>query len=170
MQTGKSDLLYITKYTVPDKTKAGIWYDGDTFKGDNGDGEAHYDYASYNYEDDPARKILGGTWRTPTRSEFRELELATKYSFVDDYNDTGVSGLLLTSKTDPSKSIFLPAAKYWEAALGEGYGYWTSSIPYYTWTAVAFSFDPYAIDEEREIMLGDEFYRCEIFPVRPICD
>lgn len=143
MQAGKSDSEHITKYTFADGHTSGIWYDGSTFKGDNGDGVEHKDFASYDYADDAARQLWGGNWRIPTDEEWQAL-LGTDYTWVwtTDYLGSGKNGMLVTrnddgSGTDPcaGNSIFLPAASYWtNASLGNagsfGY-YWSSSLTTY---------------------------------------
>ena len=61
-------------------------------------------------EDDAARVNMGGNWRMPTKSELMSLKDATDYEWVSDYNNTGVAGLLLTSKEDSTKKLFFPAS------------------------------------------------------------
>ena len=141
MQAGQSDWKHITRYTFADGKTSCIWYDGDTFKGDNGDGVEHKDFASYDYADDAARQNWGGTWRTPTDAEWTWLR--------DDNNCTwtwttqnGVNGMLVTSKLNGNQ-IFLPAAGYRNGALlcddgSTGY-YWSSSL------YVSFSYDAWYV-------------------------
>ena len=130
MQAGQSDWKHITRYTFADGKTSCIWYDGDTFKGDNGDGVEHKDFASYDYADDAARQNWGGTWRTPTDAEWTWLR--------DDNNCTwtwttqnGVNGMLATSKINGNE-IFLPAAGYWHESVfvdtGSTARYWSSSL------------------------------------------
>ncbi len=61
-------------------------------------------------EDDAARQNWGGDWVMPTLDEFQALIKGNKTSWTENYNDTGVNGYVFTSKSDNSKSIFLPAA------------------------------------------------------------
>ena len=129
-QEGQS-LRYITKYTVADNQKECIWYDGGIFMGDNGDGVEHADYASYNYEDDPARQIWKGAWRTPTKEDFDELLNNTDSAWTDNYNGSGFMGYVLTSKSDATKSIFFRAAHFafGSALYGPTTGtYWASGV------------------------------------------
>ena len=133
MLEGKSSYRYITKYTFADNQTSSIWYDGDTFVGDNGDGVAHKDYSDYNYEDDPAVQIWGGTWRTPTPEDFQELLNNTTITWTDDYEGTGVAGRLFTASN--GNSLFLPAASimYGTTLHDEmgaySYGwYWSSTL------------------------------------------
>jgi len=101
-----------------------------------------WSYADYNYEDDPARVIWGGEWRTPTQEDWKELFDPQKFdwSFVKRGE---VWGTLLTSKIPghESQSIFLPACgwkvyDYVETTISdhdfdENYPigpYWTSEL------------------------------------------
>jgi len=91
MQSGYCDQSHITKYTFADSHHAGIWFDGLNFKGDNGDGVEHKDFASYDYADDAARQNWGEGWRTPTYEEWTWLKENCTWTWQDDYNGTGVS-------------------------------------------------------------------------------
>ena len=61
-------------------------------------------------EDDAAHVQLGGTWRMPTSADWGELRIEASFTWTDDYNSTGVKGVIITGKN--SNSIFLPAAGY----------------------------------------------------------
>ena len=121
MEAGQDNPMHITKYTYADGKTDGIWYDGDTFKGDNGDGVEHKDFASYDYVDDAARQIWHGTWRMPTGEEWTALSNTDIYDWVwtEDYLGDGSNhaGRIVTRKdgTGPcsGNSIFLPAAGYY---------------------------------------------------------
>ncbi|MBQ9548392.1 MAG: hypothetical protein IJV01_04440 [Bacteroidales bacterium] len=93
-------------------------------------------FKDYDYEDDAARTFLGGTWRIPTDTEWTELKDNCLWIWTNNYNETSVAGMIVTSKVDGynDKSIFLPAAgnrndtrffsvgadgKYWSSALSE---------------------------------------------------
>ena len=60
---------------------------------------------------DAAHIYMKGSWRTPINKDFTELVKNTYKTWIDDYNKTGVSGLLLTSKTN-GNSIFFPASGF----------------------------------------------------------
>lgn len=81
---------------------------------------------------DAAVRNWGGVWRMPTAAEYKALENATTYSSTTNYEGTGVSGLVLTDKTDSSKKLFFPACGYVDGAtfnnLGGGGIYWSSSV------------------------------------------
>ena len=80
---------------------------------------------------DAAHIYMKGSWRTPINKDFTELIKNTYKTWIDDYNKTGVSGLLLTSKTN-GNSIFFPASGFCYNSLigrmGSGGFYWTASI------------------------------------------
>ncbi len=61
--------------------------------------------------DDAARANWGGAWRMPTDAEWTELRENCEWTWIDDYNGTGVAGLIVTSNIN-GNSIFLPAAGY----------------------------------------------------------
>ena len=131
MQSGQSDWQYITKYTFADGLTEGIWYDGDTFKGDNGDGVEHKDFASYDYADDAARQNWGGDWRTPTDAEWAWLRTNCIWAWKTTDDGYAHNGMLVTSSVNGNQ-IFLPAAGYrFDADLDDdgssGY-YWSSSL------------------------------------------
>lgn len=61
-------------------------------------------------EDDAAYVNMGGDWHMPSPAQIEEL-LDTDYvtnEFVENYNSSGVSGLLFTSVTDNTKKLFIP--------------------------------------------------------------
>lgn len=83
--------------------------------------------------DDAAHKLWGGNWRTPTIDELKELYNNCTFSWTDNYNGTGISGAVMTSKkigyTD--KYIFLPASGYYSntsVTIGQSGWYWANSI------------------------------------------
>ena len=127
----------INKYTIADNCVTGNWYnEAGAFCGDGKN-----DLSAYYYEDDAARQILGGSWRIPTPGDFEELIANTDYAYVRDEQDRTV-GMILTSKADPDKSIYLPTCGYVVTGIMEniyrGY-YWTSTI-HNTSGAYAFTF------------------------------
>ena len=133
MQSGQKSSKYITKYTYADGKTSNIYYKNNKFKGDNGDGVEHKDFASYDYVDDPARYNLGGTWRTPTKQEWDWLISNCTWVSTSDYNGSGVKGYIVTSKIEgfQNNSIFIPAAgSYSNKLLGnDGYCYyWSASL------------------------------------------
>lgn len=65
-------------------------------------------------EEDTATNLWGSNWRMPTSQELEELCNKCDKTWTDDYQGTGVKGLVFTGKGPyKSNSIFLPAAGYW---------------------------------------------------------
>ena len=89
-------------------------------------------------EDDAVVAALGGNWKMPTAEDFQELidntdpgDGANEYDWIEDYNGTGINGLLLKSKTNDN-TIFFPASGYCGGSsledVGQGGYYWSSSL------------------------------------------
>lgn len=85
----------------------------------SGDGETFTKYttigAALELEDDAAHVNMGGDWHMPSSYQIRELINNTthKSTTLDD-----VSGVMLTSKKDKSKSIFFPeTGKAWDGSV-----------------------------------------------------
>jgi len=81
--------------------------------------------------DDAAVQNWGGNWRMPTYTEWTELLDNCTYTWVANYNESGISGALITSKKSgyTDKSIFLPASGYYDVTTGA----LTSSDKAYCW-------------------------------------
>jgi uncharacterized protein (TIGR02145 family) len=82
--------------------------------------------------DDAAQANWGGSWRMPTTAEYEALGTATTSAWTADYQGSGVSGLVLTDKTDSSKVLFFPAAGGCRNGsvrnVGSYGSYWSSSV------------------------------------------
>lgn len=82
--------------------------------------------------DDAARANMGGLWRMPTTAEYAALGAAVNSAWTADYEGSGVSGLVLTDKTDSSKVLFFPAAGNCRNGSVDNVGssgyYWSSSV------------------------------------------
>ena len=63
-------------------------------------------------EDDAARANMEGDWRMPSLALMEELVAETNSEWVTGYKGTNINGRKFTSKTDPSKYIFIPASGY----------------------------------------------------------
>ena len=98
-------------------------------------------YTKYNYtdelitlqtSDDAVTAAWGGNWRMPTISEWQVLGEAVNTAWTDDYQGSGVAGMICTDKTDSSKVLFFPAvggASYGSVfSVGEEGFYWSSSL------------------------------------------
>ena len=83
-------------------------------------------------EDDAARANMGGQWRMPTTEELQALGNAVNAVWTENYNGSGINGLLCTDKTDSSKKLFFPAAGYADTTNVGGIGnegnVWSSSV------------------------------------------
>lgn len=156
MQSGKSSWEYITKYTVPDGQKEGIWYNGDTFIGDN--------KTTLDLADDAAHVNWGGNWRMPTKEEIDELRNNCTWTWTQK---NGINGYKVKS---PKDSIFLPASGHYENSsfIGGGfYGdYWSSSLYGYNsnYACYRFFFSVY-VD-----WYYDYGYRQHGHSIRPVCE
>lgn len=82
--------------------------DGKTLTKYNGDDKTELDP-----EDDAVHAIIGGDWRMPTKAEWQLLIDNTTSQWVENYNDSGVNGMLFTDKTDSNKKLFFPASGYY---------------------------------------------------------
>lgn len=110
--------------------------------------------------DDAACVLWGGSWRMPDKEELQYLvsSSVTYEWFDDDYNGTGVAGMLVTGKGDYSaNSIFLPAAGccqdgQWFQPNGYAH-YWSRSVnvdmPMYAWYT-HFMYHSYIVTEGGE--------------------
>ena len=81
--------------------------------------------ATLDLEDDAAHTNMGGSWHMPTPEQCQELIDNTTTAWT-------ASGMAFTSKTDRSKSIFIPTAgNAWDGSVyGRGYGgyVWSSKL------------------------------------------
>ena len=87
--------------------------------------------ATLDLEDDAAHVNMGGDWHMPTPDQIRELINTANTTNTWTTKD-GVYGRLFTSKKDPSKSIFFPAAGgAWDGSVqvsGDSGGVWSSML------------------------------------------
>ena len=121
----------LTRYCPYDQT---TYWDGDGVPDDK------TEFGDYDYVDDVARAVLGGSWRMPTLAEFQELRdnCETEWTTIN-----GMYGRkFISRKTDyTDKWIFFPAAGDWwdDEFWDEGYmgNYWSSSLdtgnPFQAW-------------------------------------
>lgn len=83
-------------------------------------------------EYDAAHENMGGDWRMPTLTELFELIDNTNHDWVTDYQGSSINGVLLTSKVDSRKSIFIPSSGYRDGVSAFGQGkdayLWSRSI------------------------------------------
>ena len=110
--------------------------DGSNFSkyntGNNGYGGTIDNKLTLDIEDDAARANMGGDWRMPSIALMDELVSETTSEWITNFNETGINGRKFTSKTDPSKYIFIPAAGYRSGSSSDDQGIygdvWSSSL------------------------------------------
>jgi hypothetical protein len=56
--------------------------------------------------DDPTHVNMGSGWSIPTKKQFVELVNNTKHEVVENYNNSGIDGMLCTAKN--GNTLFLP--------------------------------------------------------------
>ena len=119
----------INKYQFDDGHTNGIWYDeNENFIGDN--------KTVLEPMDDAAITNWGGSWRIPTTAEFQVLSNAVNTAWTDDYQSTGVAGMICTAKDGSGAQLFFPAmgcarndrvddmdssGYYWSSSLYDNY-------------------------------------------------
>ena len=150
----------------------GTWYDSSNTQNITFIGDGKASFADYDYEDDAARKNWGGTWRTPTVDEWRNLLDRNKYTWTFTYDEgTGLHGYVVSSLVPgyEGNSIFLPRA-------GSTYTYDESPSEYaitsYYWSSTLYSTPiPYAVSLYGDVEIDSGLVaRCDGLPVRPVSD
>ena len=101
-------------------------------------------------EDDPVAHAWGSDWRTPTYAEFQAFYAAVDTEWTNDYEDSGIAGLICTDKEDESKVIFFPAAGLCNQGSvisdnTEGF-YWSKSLSNTVNSGIGIGFDDSATD------------------------
>lgn len=96
----------------------------DTFEKYNNDGGL----TELELKDDAARINMSGNWCIPTKEQVKELLDNTTNEWVENYNNTGKNGQLLTSKRN-NNTIFFPATGYdYVHSINKSGRYWTSTL------------------------------------------
>ena len=90
------------------------------------------EYDELDPEDDAVSNIYGRNWHIPTKQELNSLYSATTQTHVNNYQDSGVNGILFIDKIDNTKQLFFPEAGYaWNGHIQDSSSlYWTSSSEY----------------------------------------
>ena len=134
---------YINKYQFDDATYSvvlrynTIWYDENkNFIGDN--------KLVLDPEDDAAIANWGGPWRIPRKEEFDWLQNNSSCTLTDDYQGTGVKGMIVTSIVPgfESSTLFFPFAGHMgdtQETVGKYGYYWSADIGGYTHHAMYLS-------------------------------
>lgn len=116
----------VNKYTFEDFQYYGCWYEGENYVGDN--------LQIIEADDDAANVNWGEDWRMATFDEWYDLKTKCSWKWITNYNGTGISGFIVTSKITgyTNNYIFLPAAGYKKGSNTSNAAtngtYWTSSI------------------------------------------
>lgn len=131
-------------------------------------GSSYTKYTSGNTldaDDNAARQILGGDWQLPTTDIWEALKNTANYDWKWTTTQDGYSGLKVTSKTDNSKSIFLPAAGYVYDTTFDKVGsvghYWSGTVYLNTKAHSLYFLRGYFYPVE-------SYYRSFGFSVRPV--
>lgn len=72
-------------------------------------------------EDDAIHLTMGGDWRLPSQSDYEKLLELCDLTWEENYENSGVNGILFTLKSNSDKQLFFPALSYDSAA------YWSST-------------------------------------------
>lgn len=115
-------------------------------------------------DDDAARHILGGDWQLPTIEIWKALYNTTNYIWEWTTQD-GYNGRKVTSQTDGTKSLFLPAAGYVVNTSFKdvgSYGFYWSGTARQSTFAYNLNFISGNVDAEKYS------YRYKGFTVRPV--
>ena len=114
---------------------------------------------------DAAHVNLGGNWRMPTKDEWQELRDNCNAVWTENYNGTGVSGYIFTSKVN-GNSVFFPAAGYCRSSSvrfvgSDGYCWSTS------WSSSSYAWRLRFYSGTRSLGNGSRDYG---FSVRGVCE
>lgn len=122
--------------------------------------------------EDAATVVMGRDsyygWRTPTKAEWENLVNNCNIEEDDNYEGSGVAGLVFTLKTNQNKKLFFPNCGYYKDAISGGVNepnqvqLWTSSMD-------MDNFEPYKVIKYQYSNLtfeyGNRIYGC---PIRAI--
>ena len=115
-------------------------------------------------EQDAAHVNLGGNWRMPTYDECQELIDNCSVVWTDNYNGTGVTGRVFTSKVN-GNSVFFPAAGYCDGSsvgkVGSRGDYWSAS-----WGSSSGTWSLYFGSGRQNLI---SYFRYYGFSVRGVC-
>ena len=143
-------------------------FDFETYKygGDEDGGQTKYNDTDektvLDASDDAVTAAWGGNWRMPTVAEYQTLGNAVNSIWTNDYQGSGIGGVICTDKTDSSKVLFFPAAGI-EGDLSSESNYWSSSLSFGAWAY-------YISLEDGDFNWNDENLRKFGYPIRGILD
>ena len=119
--------------------------------------------------DDPARQILGGDWKLPTLEIWNKLSDTKNYKWEWTTKDS-YKGYQVTSNTDASKTLFLPAASYVDGTQFKYNGYNGYNNGYYWSGTLYIPSDAYRLYFEGGYINAKDSYddRRYGYSVRPV--
>ena len=121
--------------------------------------------ADLTLEQDAAYAYMGGKWRMPTEAEYQELLDNCDVVWTDDYNETGVKGLVFTSKSN-GKLVFFPADGVCSGSSVKSVGsfgeYWSAS-----WRSSSYARDLFFHSKGQYTSDGGRVYG---YSVRGVCE
>lgn len=129
-------------------TKYCTWHDDDTYGNTDDKNELEYD-------DDATITNWGDNWRTPLKTEIDELIDGCYWKWTNNFNGSGVSGTIGTSKSN-GKCIFFPESGYYTEKgkiVNTDHSYLGSDTPYET----EGGFSSYWSSESGECYPGDGY-------------
>lgn len=140
----------------------------------------NYGYTKYNSEDgllvldpsdDAATVIMGSNWKTPSLDDFQILVNSCNITVTNNYQDSNVSGVIFTDKTDSSKVLFMPFVG--------SFSYYDNDYMHddyvWLWTANEGSFcgpgyaSVFVVHDDGYPVFSDACDRAEGLAIRPIC-
>ena len=120
-------------------------------------------------EDDAVNAAWGGSWRMPTVGDFQKLCDAVNTEWKTNYQGSGVNGLLCSTKTEPSKTLFFPAC----GDVTNGTFYAENEIGFYWLNSLSTDNLSYAcaLDlSSKSTTNWFKYIRCDGFTVRGVLD
>lgn len=89
-------------------------------------------------EDDPVFAATNGKFKSPTQEQLQELINHTDHEWIENFEESGVNGMMFINKNDDTKYIFIPAAGDCYAGSHHGVGSWG-----YVWSASRYMSNAY---------------------------
>ena len=154
----------------------------------SGEGQKYFGWADYKYSnddgsvmtkynstdgktvldasDDAATVNMGSNWRMPTDAEFRVLGNAVNASYTNDYNGTGIGGIICRASNGSGAELFFPYAGSCvngKTYIGSNGRCWSKTLTYNKDTAFKMIFGESGI-----YWSNDQYNRSRGFSVRGV--
>ena len=152
-----------TGYTADDVTSGVRAFSEDVYNA----GPAASISTNLTLEQDAAHVNLGDNWRMPTYDECQELIDNCDATWTENYNGTGVTGCIFTSKVN-GNSVFFPAAGYCDDSSVNyvgSFGYYWSGSEYNSLAAGGLYLGP-----ANQYVNYSASYRYYGYTVRAVCE